>query len=115
MTGRWRTAQSWLAVITDPRYAAWLIPPAADRGRVPRFDPARFVRSHADTLYLLSQEGPASAAFVTTALNAAVDRAAIAYARSLPNRRLATPLLSVLDEAANTIRDTTLPDKASHY
>ena len=110
------TAQSWLAVITDPRYAAWLIPPAgADRDRVPRFDPARFVRSQADTLYLLSQEGPASAAFVTTALNAAVDRAAIAYARSLPNRRLATPLLSILDEAANTIRDTTLPDKASHY
>lgn len=110
------TAQSWLAVITDPRYAAWLIPPAgADRDRVPRFDPDRFVRSQADTLYLLSQEGPASAAFVTTALNAAVDRAAISYARSLPQRRLATPLLSVLDEAANTIRDTTLPDKASHY
>lgn len=110
------TAQSWLAVIIDPRYAAWVMPPAGgDCYRIPRFDPGRFVRAPADTLYLLSQEGPASAAFVTTALNAAVDRAAIAHARTLPGRRLATPLLSVLDEAANTIRDTTLPDKASHY
>jgi hypothetical protein len=110
------TAQSWLAVITDPRYAAWVTPPAGgDYYRVPRFDPAAFVRSSADTLYLLSQEGPASAAFVTTALNAAVDRAAIAYARTLPGRRLDPPLLSILDEAANTIRDTTLPDKVSHY
>jgi hypothetical protein len=110
------TAQSWLAVITDPRYAAWVMPPdGSDYYRIPRFDPARFVRSPADTLYLLSQEGPASAAFVTTALNAAIDRAAIAYARTLPGRRLATPLLSILDEAANTIRDTTLPDKVSHY
>lgn len=110
------TAQSWLAVITDPRYAAWITPPSGgDYYRVPRFDPARFVCSAADTLYLLSQEGPASAAFVTTALNAAVDRAAIAYARTLPGRRLDPPLLSILDEAANTIRDTTLPDKVSHY
>lgn len=110
------TAQSWLSVITDPRYAAWITPPAGGAFyRTPRFEPATFVRSDADTIYLLSQEGPASAAFVTTALNAGIDRAAIAYARTLPGKRLTNPVLSILDEAANTIRDTTLPDKASHY
>lgn len=110
------TAQSWLSVITDPRYAAWISPPSgAAFYRTPRFEPAAFVRSSADTIYLLSQEGPASAAFVTTALNAAIDRAALAYARTLPGKRLANPVLSILDEAANTIRDTTLPDKVSHY
>jgi type IV secretory pathway TraG/TraD family ATPase VirD4 len=110
------TAQSWLSVITDPRYAAWITPPAGTAFYpTPRFEPATFVRSAADTIYLLSQEGPASAAFVTTALNAAIDRAAIAYARTLAGKRLTNPVLSILDEAANTIRDTTLPDKASHY
>ncbi len=110
------TAQSWLSVITDPRYAAWITPSAGSKDdRKARFEPAAFVRSSADTIYLLSQEGPASAAFVTTALNAAIDRAAIAYARTLPGKRLTNPVLSILDEAANTIRDTTLPDKASHY
>jgi len=108
------TAQSWLAAVTDPAYAAWITPPAPGAHR-PRFDPAAFVRSTADTLYLLSQHGPASAAAITTALNAAVDRAAIAYARAQSSGRLPVPLLSVLDEAANTIRDSELPDKFSHY
>lgn len=112
------TAQSWLDPMTDPAYATWITPPAGPAGSTavpPRFDPAAFVRSSGDTLYLLSQEGPASAAFITTALNAAVDRAAISYARTQPGRRLAVPLLSVLDEAANTIRDRHLPEKFSHY
>jgi type IV secretory pathway TraG/TraD family ATPase VirD4 len=109
------TAQSWLAVTTDPRYTAWITPPPAGTHRWLRFNPATFVRSNADTLYLLSQEGPASASFITTALNASIDRAAIAYARTQPGHRLARPLLSVPDEAANTIRDTTLPDKVSHF
>ena len=74
-------------MITDPRYAAWITPPTPAARRSTADGPA--VRSgrgssapSADTLYLLSQEGPASAAFVTTALNAAIDRAAIAYART---------------------------------
>lgn len=108
------TAQSWLAAVTDPAYAAWITRPAPGAHR-PRFDPAAFVRSKADTLYLLSQHGPASAAAISTALNAAVDRAAIAYARAQPSGRLPVPLLSVLDEAANTIRDSELPEKFSHY
>lgn len=109
------TAQSWLSVITDPRYSAWITPPAAPGPRPPRFDPARFVRSAGDTIYLLSQEGPASAAFVTTAIASAIDRAGLAYAQTLPGRRLSTPVPSILDEAANTIIDSTLPDKVSHH
>lgn len=110
------TAQSWMSVISDPRYSAWITPPAgAGYVSTKRFEPSTFVRSRADTMYLLSQEGPASAAFVTTALNSSIDRAAIAYGRTLPGKRLSTPILSILDEAANTIRDTTLPDKVSHY
>lgn len=108
------TAQSWLATVTDPAYAAWITPPPPGTRRA-RFDPTAFVRSRADTLYLLSQHGPASAAAITTALNAAVDRAAIDYARTQPAGRLPVPLLSVLDEAANTIRDSELPEKFSHY
>ena len=108
------TAQSWLAVLTDPGLAAWITPPPPGE-TYPEFHPEHFLRSSADTLYLLSQEGPASASFISTALNAAIDRAANVYARSQAGRRLANPLLSVLDEAANTIRDTTLPDKVSHY
>jgi type IV secretory pathway TraG/TraD family ATPase VirD4 len=107
------TAQSWLAVLSDPNYAAWITPPTG--WGLPEFSPAQFVRSASDTMYLLSQEGPASAAFITTALNAAINRAAEAYAAAQPKRRLANPVLSVLDEAANTVRDTTLPDKFSHY
>ena len=108
------TAQSWLAVLTDPGLAAWITPPPAG-AHYPEFHPEEFVRSASDTLYLLSQEGPASASFISTALNASIDRAANVFARSQAGRRLANPLLSVLDEAANTIRDTTLPDKVSHY
>jgi hypothetical protein len=108
------TAQSWLSSVTDPSYAAWITPPAPGVV-VPRFEPEAFVRSSGDTLYLLSQHGPASAAAITTMLNAAVDRAAIGYARTQPGGRLAVPLLSVLDEAANTIRDSELPEKFSHY
>lgn len=110
------TAQSWLSVITDPRYSAWITPPiGVGSRRTPRFEPEKFVRSSADTIYLLSQEGPASAAFVTTAIAASIDRAGLAYARTLTRRRLSNPVLSVLDEAANTIVDSTLPDKVSHH
>ncbi len=107
------TAQSWLSVLADPNYAAWITPPA--HSGVAEFRPEVFVRSAGDTIYLLSQEGPASAAFITTAINAAINRAAEAFAADQPQRRLANPVLSVLDEAANTVRDTTLPDKFSHY
>ncbi|SOD72926.1 type IV secretory pathway TraG/TraD family ATPase VirD4 [Jatrophihabitans sp. GAS493] len=110
------TAQSWLSVITDPRYSAWITPPiGTGHARAPRFEPEKFVRSAADTIYLLSQEGPASAAFVTTAIAASIDRAGLAYTRTMPGRRLSNPVLSVLDEAANTIVDSTLPDKVSHH
>lgn len=107
------TAQSWLSVLAEPNYAAWITPP--ERADVAEFSPAAFVRSAADTVYLLSQEGPASAAAITTLLNASIDRAALAYAATLPGRRLTNPVMSVLDEAANTIRDTRLPDDFSHH
>lgn len=80
----------------------------------PQFDPAAFVRSH-DTLYSLSLEGQATAGPLVTALTAVITEAAEDYAKTQRGGRMATPLLGVLDEAANVCRWRNLPDLYSHY
>nr|WP_236900951.1 TraM recognition domain-containing protein [Cryobacterium arcticum] len=80
----------------------------------PQFDPHAFVRS-TDTLYSLSKEGKGTAGPLVTALTAAVVEAAEELATTQPGGRLATPMLGVLDEAANVCRWHGLPDLYSHY
>ncbi|RYZ29220.1 MAG: conjugal transfer protein, partial [Propionibacteriaceae bacterium] len=71
----------------------------------PQLDPARFVRE-GGTLYSLSKEGRGTAGPLVTALTVAVVEAA---------EELATPMLAVLDEAANVCRWRELPNLYSHY
>ena len=63
----------------------------------------------------LSKEGKGTAGPLVTALTAATVEAAEELATAQPGGRLATPLLGVLDEAANVCRWHDLPDLYSHY
>ncbi len=130
------TARSWITVLTDAAYAQWVTPPVrvrfvdtgghvsaetipSTRKGVTEFSAAEFVASAhdtgGDTLYALSKEGTASAGPLTTALVAQVFAAGEARAATAPTRRLATPMLFVLDEVANVVRFKDLPDLYSHY
>lgn len=98
--------------LEDPRYEAWVAPRGEDDQR-PCFDPSRFVRSN-DTLLLASQEGAGSARAITAALVNALYIAGVEWARVSPGKRCPTPLLFVLDEAANVCRLPELPNWYSH-
>lgn len=78
------------------------------------FVPEDFVRSAHDTLYVLSKEGADNAAALTTALTAAVMKAAEEYGEA-NGGRLPVPLVAPLDEAANVVRWPQLPRLYSHY
>lgn len=110
--GVFGTARSFLGFLRDPRFVAWMTP--AGPGGVARreFDPAAFVRS-TDSLYLLSKEGAGSARALTAALTVAVYTATEDYAEESGDR-VPTPILFVLDEAANVCRWPELPNLYSH-
>ena len=67
------------------------------------------------TLYSLSKEGQGTAGPLVTALTVAVVEAAEELAARSAGGRLSTPLLGVLDEAANVCRWRDLPNLYSHY
>jgi type IV secretory pathway TraG/TraD family ATPase VirD4 len=96
--------------LTSGRIMRWVTPLPG----LPEFRPEDFVRSPADTLYLLSQEGSGSAGPIVTALTVAVTDAAEAYANQ-SGGRMPTPMYVPLDEAANVCRWRELPDKYSHF
>lgn len=75
---------------------------------LPEFVPTEFVTSN-DTLYPLSMAGPDGATPLTAALIGQVLEAALTTARARADGRLRTPLLCVLDEAANCARISELP------
>lgn len=111
--GVYANAQSMARRLTNSEVLRWIEPPQGWEDRQ-HFDPDAFVRS-AQTLYSLSKEGRGTAGGVVTALTAAVMDAAERYASSQPGGRLSTPLVAVLDEAANVCRWRELPDLYSHY
>lgn len=110
--GIFGVARKLVDVLAEPTVARWVSPPHTPA--TPQFTPAGFATSR-DTLYLVSQEGPGSAAPLVAALTAAVLDAAERDASHTPGGRLPIPLVLVLDEAANVCRIRTLPDKYSHY
>lgn len=129
--GLYGTARKHLAALDEPAYCDWVTPASRLRvtlaggevqrehaprthNEVPQLDPVQLVTSR-DTLFLHSMEGPDSAAALTTALAGMVFEAGTAAGRMAAGRRLATPFVSVLDEAANTCRLGELPNWYSHF
>ncbi|WP_427008500.1 type IV secretory system conjugative DNA transfer family protein [Pseudarthrobacter sp. H2] len=115
--GVYGTARQMVSCLTDRDVSQWVTPlrdtTVATDPR-PQFVPEEFVRGRG-TLYSLSREGVGTAGPLVTALTVAVVEAAEKYATSQPGGRLATPLLGILDEAANVCRWKALPDQYSHY
>jgi len=112
--GVFGTAQQMASCLTNRQVAAWVTPHGAIDPR-PQFDPAAFVRGDGGTLYSLSKEGRGTAGPLVTALTVAVVEAAEELAARSSGGRLTTPLLGVLDEAANVCRWRELPNLYSHY
>jgi type IV secretory pathway TraG/TraD family ATPase VirD4 len=101
--------------LANEQIADWVNPRAGDLIRSGRtmFDPMKFLAG-ANTLYSLSKDGAGSARALVTALTVSVCTAAEAKAAITAGRRLATPLVVVLDEAANVCRWPDLPKLYSH-
>lgn len=108
------TATQMASCLKVRAIAQWVTPQTGAHDPRPQFDPQAFVRS-TDTLYSLSKEGRGTAGPLVTALTAATVEAAEEYATTQPGGRLQTPMLGVLDEAANVCRWHDLPDLYSHY
>lgn len=111
--GVYGTALQMASCLTNRQVAQWVTPQGASDTR-PQFDPAAFVRSKG-TLYSLSKEGKGTAGPLVTALTVATVEAAEELAVHSPGGRLATPMIGVLDEAANVCRWRELPNLYSHY
>lgn len=111
--GVYGTALQMASCLTNRQIARWVTPQGEGDPR-PQFDPAGFVASKG-TLYSLSKEGKGTAGPLVTALTVAVVEAAEELAVHSPGGRLATPMVGVLDEAANVCRWRELPNLYSHY
>jgi hypothetical protein len=90
----------------DPRFGAWVTPPAGGDWQ-PEFRPEEFVGS-TDTIYLLSHDGPGTARALVLAITAALFEAGRDLATA-SGGRIRTPVLFMLDEAANIVRWAELP------
>lgn len=114
--GVYGTARKMAGCLQNSRIGRWVTPVGGNmRGdRRPQFNPDEFVRG-TDTLYSLSKEGEGTASPLVTALTVAVVEAGERLAKTQPGGRMATPLLCILDEAANVCRWKDLPDLYSHY
>ncbi|MBW9211755.1 TraM recognition domain-containing protein [Mumia sp. zg.B21] len=112
--GVFGTAQQMASCLTNRQVARWVTPQGAADSR-PQFRPEDFVRADGGTLYSLSKEGRGTAGPLVTALTVAVVEAAEEQAARSAGGRLSTPLLGVLDEAANVCRWRELPNLYSHY
>lgn len=110
--GVYGTARQMASCLTNRQVAAWITPAGSYRRE---FSPDAFVGAGGSTLYSLSKEGRGTAGPLVTALTVAVVDAAERLAVKSPGGRLQTPLLGVLDEAANVCRWAQLPSLYSHY
>ena len=111
--GVYGTARPWIDFLRNETLQPWIARQGAGDHR-PQFDPTAFATS-TDTIYLISREGAGSARAMTGALTMATLKAAENVASHQAGGRLATPMVAVLDEAANVCRWKDLPDLYSHY
>ena len=111
--GVYGTAQQSAQFLVNRKVTRWVTPQGPNDNR-PQFNPHDFVRQ-GGTLYSLSKEGAGTAGPLVTALTVAVVEAAEQYARGCPMGRMPSPLVGVLDEAANVCRWKNLPDLYSHF
>ncbi|GAA4962012.1 hypothetical protein GCM10023205_27110 [Yinghuangia aomiensis] len=111
--GVYGTAAQIMSFLIAPGIAEW-VTPGTDPSR-PQFDYLSFVKEGADTIYLLSEETNKMAAPLVLALTAALAEAAENWGIVRPGGRVETPILFVLDEAANVCPWKALPDKYSHF
>lgn len=111
--GVYGSAQQMVECLTNRAATRWVTPSSGPDSRA-RFDAHTFVRS-GGTLYSLSKEGSGTAGPLVTALTVAVVEAAEEVAIESPGGRMETPLVGVLDEAANVCRWRQLPNLYSHY
>lgn len=109
-SGIFAGAQQIMGFTADERTMSWVKP----NNWIPELRIEDLVRS-SDTLYLLSQEGPVSAAPVVTALTMVFTETAMEYAKRQSGGRLSVPALVELDEAANVCRWSQLPAQYSHF
>ena len=108
--GIFGTAKKMCSVLRFKEIRRWITDDGTGK---PHFDPDEFVTSYG-TLYSLSMEGPGAAGAIVTALTVAVIEAGEELGARSPGGRLRTPLTVPLDEAANVVRWSELPDKYSH-
>jgi type IV secretory pathway TraG/TraD family ATPase VirD4 len=107
--GVYAGARSGVRWLRNPQFTRWVTPPAA--GGV-EFRPDDFVRS-TQTVYLLSKDGPGSARALIGSITAALYEAGRDLAEA-SGERVPTPVLFMLDEAANIIRWGELPSLFSY-
>ncbi|NQX18249.1 type IV secretory system conjugative DNA transfer family protein [Rathayibacter sp. VKM Ac-2857] len=112
--GIYSSAERMAACLNNSGIERWVNPDPSPVTPRPQFDPHEFVKG-TGTLYSLSKEGAGTAGPLVTALTAATIEAAEELAANSPGGRLQTPLLGLLDEAANVCRWTDLPDLYSHF
>ncbi len=108
--GVYGTAQQVASFLTNRQATRWV---THTHGTI-EFHPVEFATG-TDTLYSLSREGRGNAGPLVTALTVAVCEAAEDHAKTQPSGRLTTPMVVVLDEAANVCRWNELPNLYSHY
>lgn len=106
--GMWASARMGLSWIEDPEMDQWYMPGA---GR-DNFDPVAFVRSR-ETLYSMSKD-TSDVTPLVSALTVVTCMAAEAYAEA-QGGRMSTPMMVVLDEAANVCPWRDLPKLYSHF
>jgi len=109
--GVYGTAQQMANCLTSQSVLRWVTDPDGDR---PHLDVGQLL-DRGGTIYALSREGRGTAGPLVTALTVAIVEHAEEQAAFHRGGRLSTPLVGVLDEAANVCRWRDLPDLYSHF
>lgn len=111
--GVYGVARQMANCLTSQAVLEWITPAEDRTERRPQLVPKDFVQGN-NTLYSLSKEGAGTAGPLVTALTVATVEAAEEMAIAAGGR-MDTPMVVMLDEAANVCRWAELPNLYSHY